>query len=574
MGYTPHMHHTDKHPLQRAVCELDRDLLLLLQRRHNLLARMGGHAGHISPAEEKILREAWQEASARVSNDPRLASQFFVLLQDMRFYQQAAQNGEDADAAPDPGFRQAFNLAPARSPVSVKLQAPLDFSQSCAWLLLAAASGQAVRLDPCLVCDPQLHFMRALELMGAKIFRDGDTLGIDSAAMLGAPDKSLHMGDGVASFFLLLGHYVMRPSRVRFSAENRLKAMDMAPVMHALPALGARLTPVVPKGSSFPLRLECAGHLPDSYAVPADVPNDFVRGLLLAAPFADHAITFDLSAHAGKAQILASTLPLLRTARANVEEQDNGLVTITPGPLSIPFRPDVPLETELCAFMTALPLVLGGEVRLAGTWPETPDAQTLVSTLTACGLDLQIRKEGIIARADKTLAYGKVDALEHMAPEQPSQSQPAVLLPLLTSLAACAALEGGKGRLPVQPGDEANAFVHSVGLTQDNEGDLAQKPASPTGRPVVWSAPSPLWALALALAACARERTNQGFKLGNPGVIKDLWPAFWALYNGLPNPGKPRERERDREHRPGTSAHRRIRTRAAATLPPENMDDD
>ena len=566
------MHHDDRHPLQRAVCELDRDLLMLLQRRHNLLARMGGHAGHISPTEEKALREAWQAASARVSNDPRLASQFFMLLQDMRFYQQAAQKGEDADveALRDLTLRQAFNLAPARSPVSVNLHAPLDNFTTCAWLLLAAASGQRTRLDPCLVCDPQLHFMRALELMGAAIFRDGDTLGTDPAALMGAPDKSLHMGDGAASFFLLLGHYVMRPSRVRFSAENTLKSLDMTAVMHALPALGARLTPVVPKASAFPLRLECSGHVPGTWAVPADVPNDFVRGILLAAPFAAAPITVDLSAHAGHRHILAYTMPILRAAQANITEHDATRLTITPGPLSIPEAPEVPLDVDLCSFVVALPLVLGGSVRLAGRWPGTPKGQTIADTLTACGLDMQIGADSVTARAEQTLAFGEVDGLTQTPTAQPLAS---TLAPLVTALAACAALEGGKGRLPVHLGEDATAFVHSVGLAQDSGGDLSLR--GPQGnRPVVWSAPTPRWALALALTACARERTNQGFKLGNPGIIKDLWPAFWSLYNGLPHPGKPRERERDQQHRPGNSAHRRIRTRSAAVLPPEITDDD
>ena len=563
------MHHNNQPPLQRAVCEIDRELLLLLQRRHDLLVRMAGHSGHISPAEEKALREAWQAASSRVSNDPRLASQFFVLLQDLRFYQQPARNGEDADATPDSGLRQAFNLAPARSPVRVNLHAPLDNAHTCAWLLLAAASGQAVRLDPCLVCDPQLHFMRALELMGAKTFRDCDTLGTDTAPLLGAPDKSLHMGDGVASFFLLLGHYVMRPSRVRFSAENSLKAMDMTPVIHALPGLGARLTPVVPKGNAFPLRLECSGHLPDSYAFSTDVPGEFVRGILLAAPFASHTIRFDLSAHTACRDILDDVLPILRAAGAIMQESDMG-IAITPGPLSIPATPAVAMDTDLCSFVAALPLVLGGEVRLAGVWPDSPRGRAIAGLLQACGLNLDCSNSGVIARAENTLASREVDGQALLPAAQPLAS---LLAPLVTALAACAALEGGKGHLPVQTSEEVAAFVHSVGLTQDRDGNLAAKPAQ-DNHPVVWSAPASGWALALALAAGARERTDQGFKLGNPGIIKDLWPAFWSLYNGLPNPGKPRVRERDRLHRPGAGTHRRIRTRAAAVLPPEVTNDN
>ena len=60
-------HATDTRPrksLRESVCDIDRDILRLLMRRHNLLRRMYNAKGHLDPAEEKFLREAREAAAS------------------------------------------------------------------------------------------------------------------------------------------------------------------------------------------------------------------------------------------------------------------------------------------------------------------------------------------------------------------------------------------------------------------------------------------------------------------------------------------------------------------------------
>lgn len=66
-----------RRPLRETVCEIDRDILRLLLRRHNILARMRGEKSHLDSAEEKLLRESWEGAVARISRDARLSGHFF-----------------------------------------------------------------------------------------------------------------------------------------------------------------------------------------------------------------------------------------------------------------------------------------------------------------------------------------------------------------------------------------------------------------------------------------------------------------------------------------------------------------
>ena len=61
-----------------------------------------------------------------------------------------------------------------------------------------------------------------------------------------------------------------------------------------------------------------------------------------------------------------------------------------------------------------------------------------------------------------------------------------------------------------------------------------------------WTAPSPVWALCLALGAYLRPQ----IKLANPGAATELLPNFWHIYNGLPKPTwqrAPKEEEKSNE---------------------------
>ena len=114
---------------------------------------------------------------------------------------------------------------------------------------------------------------------------------------------------------------------------------------------------------------------------------------------------------------------------------------------------------------------------------------------------------------------------------------------------------------------EVTSFLHAVGLERSAEGRLCktEQAASQLNVASAWNAPSPVWALALALTACARDTRGQGFRLGNPGVMTGLYPAFWALYNALPEPAAKRPVSGET---PTAPARRRIITSTVA-VPPE-----
>ena len=250
-------------------------------------------------------------------------------------------------------------------------------------------------------------------------------------------------------------------------------------------------------------------------------------------------------------------LPILRAADADISVTE-GRVRVAPGPLRLPARPRLPLEPELAVFLLALPLVLSGETRLDGGWPQWPGAQAAWELLQALGLDLRREQPGegrpegtVCAHAAAPLKRASLAAL----PAGLLAGLPTDWVPLPVALAACATLRGGEASLPELPGadmSEVTSFLHTVGLERTAEGRLCktEQAALQQNAAQAWNAPSPVWALALALAACARDTRNQGFRLGNPGIMTGLFPAFWTLYNALPEPAA--------KNRPGTKRQRRL----------------
>ena len=567
--------------LKEVVAEIDRDILRLLLRRHNLLERMRGGKPRLDAAEEKFLREAWQKAVSRVSRDADLSGRFFALMQDAAFLPRPAAEDQEADArgadaAPAVERREAFNLAPSRKPLDLSLRSPLACREARAWLFLAAASGQPLRLAPCLMNDPLVDLLKALNQMGAAVTREQDAVIARAAEPLGCPDKVLYLGDSIWNLFLLLAFYVGRPSRAKFLGETELKLADLSSTRRFLPQLGARFINVIPRSSGLPARLECSGIVPGRVDLPPDVPGELGAALLLAAPFWEREFTLGLAGHPQRERVIAFALPLLQAAAVSVAERD-GAVSVRPGVPVLPLEPALPMDAGLAAFLLSLPMPLGGDVRLEGAWPSGPDADAAWELLRALGVPVEASPARGGTVGVKLEAPRRAARLSTVPPATLARLS-GRLAPLPLALAACAALGGAEADAPATvlealrcPPELAADFFSAAGLVLAGDALRPGPELQDGGKPFVgpaWNAPSPAWALALALAACARPGRCHGLRLGNPGVLTALYPGFWALYNALPRP-VPRRRD-GAEEAPSAREHRRIRTAMVAVLPPEH----
>ncbi len=548
-----------RRPMRETVCDIDRDILKLVMRRHNLIQRMASPKGRLAPQEERYLRESWESQVAKVSADPRLASRFFTLLQEVDFLPRPEDGG--------PAKRPFFGLAPSTRPVTLRLNGFKDQEQTRLWSLLAASSGSAVRMGQVLLSDAVADCSRMLNQFGADFHRAADSMAAAASAPCEAPDKIIHVGSSAFNFYMSLAHYIGRPSHAKFTGGADLKLADFSALRHFLPTVGARLIALVPRSDGLPMRLESAGLVPELVRLPADLPAEFVICLLAAAPFYGRTTRFELAAIAGedRADILRRALPVLRQAGAGVDV-DGTMVAVRGDGVAVPSEPVMDMDPTLAAALFGLAAVNGGVVELAGTWPETARAAAVEELFAGLGLE--------IARKDGAVSLRTPDGWTLPdAPIAVPARLPADLAPLPLALACVQALRHGRAVVPAGPGDvpgDLGGFAGACGLLVDGDAiEPRHDDGMEHGTPV-WTAPSGMWACALAIAALARPHAGRGFQLNNPGVLTELWPGFWSLYNALPEPVQRRAEEAPVQ---AGRERRRILTSEKAQLTPRPEED-
>lgn len=531
-----------------AIHETDEELLRLVMRRARLLTRLRV-GDRLDPDVEKALRVSWEEKAARLTRDARLARELFRLIQTVEPLSHAEEE------------QPFFNLAPSPKAVNIHLPAPADTDTARCWMALAAAAGRPLSLARVPLTDAVVDAVKVLNQMGGQLWweEDGTILSRGGSGLARGMDKVLYVGDDAFNLWMVIALSLNIPSRFKITGGSSLRFLDLAPLSHFLPELSARLTTVVPGQHGLPIRLECAGIVPDTINLPADLPPDFVAALVLAAPFRERPTRFVLpeSGPAALPPLLDTVLTVLAKTGVMVDKSGRSLA-VTPGLPGLPEKPDLPMHTLLATALLLLPSLAGGQTQLEGRWV-SPLALRL---LKRAGLELQADSEGILATRQKNASpQAPSDRdMRDLAAEAPD------LLPLAVLLAALAARNGQAAALTGVPDAElesCEAFLARLGLAVDAQGEIRARDENDDTPLSAWLAPSGPWAMALALGAFLRPH----LRLANPGVLTELFPAFWSLYNTLPSPEFGHKKAEPPDAKP---ARRRIIAQGVyGELPPE-----
>ncbi len=537
--------------------DVDEDILKLIVRRARLLARMPENA-----SRERALRTHWEEHASRVSRDPRLIRQLFALLQEVNVAAEDLTTG-------------AFNLAPSSSPVQADLALPGSSRQARLYAALAAASGAETTINNVLLNTPLVECVKMLGQLGASARWDeigtprvriaagkGFAGTEQSGAVRSVLDKVLHAGEDPLNLYLLLFLMLTRPTRVKILGESNLRFLDLSPVRHFLPRLGARLSSVVPGQDGLPVRLEASALLPSAVNVPGELPDDAVTALLLATPFWHKPVTVDLGACAHAGALLDEAEAILRSCGCEMTRQGFTL-RVTPGTLRMPAAPALAMTLPLAFALLAMPGLNGGRVVLHGQWPASERLAAPAEALLRRVVDLHI-DGGTVESAP----------LGDTPPAWSFDDLPVELAGPALALFAHQLPGSGTKTLPCLPeGTDmllADEFLLHLGYTRNGR---TLEPA-PEAERLPWAAPDVWWGIGFALAAF----TRRDLRLSNPGSLTALIPPFWTAYNSLPEPTLERSLPAvSDEEAPSAPVRRRIHSKeflAEEDLPPALEYDD
>ncbi|HIW78921.1 MAG TPA: hypothetical protein H9874_07230 [Candidatus Bilophila faecipullorum] len=542
--------------------ELDRDLIKMIARRSRMLTRLpaSGASDH-----ERELRTSWEEHASAVSRDPKLIRQIFALLQEVEV------------APADMEQPTAFNLAPMRKPVNVDLPAPASDRLPRVHMTLAASGASECVLHGVPLNNPVMECLKGLNQVGARLrweedgrilCQGGEPVSGYSKSIL---DKVVHVGDDPFNLFLILFQMVTRPARLKIIGESGLKFVDLAPLRHFLPLLGARLTSVVPGQEGLPARLESSAMLPSEVAVPADLPADAVEALLIAAAGWERPVTMALGEHPEGRSVASKMLPILRDAgiEATLTDAEGALsLHVVPGKAHFGVEPGTGINLSAAAALLALPALAGGSVKLRGAWDATGDDQTregVRELFAAVGLDMRFSADCAAVSFGEGL--GEDAELPPLKPLTDLSGLPSSLFPVGLVLALIPAVRAKGGDLPRLPQNTdmtlVESFLNQLGLSCEDGRLVSIAPAS-----TPWASPSFPWALALSLAAFLRPN----IKLVNPGIVTNHLPWYWNAYNSLPTPSLARKSaEEEAAPAPSRPARRRV---LASHTPESEMPDE
>ncbi|NLE72381.1 MAG: 3-phosphoshikimate 1-carboxyvinyltransferase [Actinomycetales bacterium] len=316
-------------------------------------------------------------------------------------------------------------------PLDAVVEVPGSKSLTNRYLVLAALAEGPGRIRGALTSRDTLLMADALEVLGARVSRDGADWTVDPLDPGGAPagDGPLRVECGLAGtvmrFVPPVAALLGRP--VRFDGDPAARVRPVGPVLRALRALGAD---VADDGrGTLPFTVTGPGVVTGGLVdVDASGSSQFVSGLLLAAPrFAEGLVLRHTGPTLPSLPHIAMTVEVLRAAGVAVDDSRPHIWEVAPGPVA---ARDVRVEPDLsnAAPFLAAALVVGGTVRVPG-WPErtTQPGDRLPEILEAMGG--RARREGDVLAVTGTGVVHGIDVDLHDASE---------LAPTVAALAALA----------------------------------------------------------------------------------------------------------------------------------------
>lgn len=529
----------DEGPRERSAAELaqtlmkiDVDLMKLLVRRTTMLKRLRGGKDHASGLQavkaEKEVRSSWEKNAARFSRDPRFTRQLFSLLQEIQ-----VSTAKEAETL------RGFILSPQKKPLNLAMPGPVDLIGVYLCAALAAAQGRAMSFPGVVLGDALVNFVKTLNHCGAHFSWTGNWPEASRLHHAGGegvsfPDKVCYAGDSLFSLHLLVFMAAGDTGKTRFTGGAGLKVADLTGLRRFMPVLGARLAHNLPQSKGLPAYLESSGNLPSRVTLPGDMDITTLLALLTAAATWPTAVAFDVSSVSPgfMDRVLGLLEPIFKDFGIAVSWRDNLFSVCRPAPSQEPEESETPcsapdvhlsLDPVFNAYLLALPAFAGGRLSLRGTWPAQRSAAVRAEALLrGAHVAVSIDAESITADAENS--SGKAFSYEDAACFH------ADLIPLAHAFTALSLLSGAAEslRAPVADREVAESFYERLGLEIDDAG-FVRAAATPVGEGP-WTSSSFWWTLAFALCAYCKRHLS----LGNPGLVTEIAPSFWALYNALP----------------------------------------
>jgi len=490
------------------ISDIDNQVLDLLEKRAYLIRKEGAwrksrQKSLVDPKLEKLLRGSFDKKAGELGLDAKLTKQLFTLLN--QFSLADVRKKFEGDG---------YKLAPRVDKIEAAITGPRSFTYTRMMLAMAASAGAKISLSPVTMNAPNKDLAKALKLAKAPIHWDDNEIRNDGGNTLEFEGNMIFVGEDRFNFYILLCLALGHAGRCKFTGKPALQLLDIAALNKVLPKLGARLVPINPTNPGLPARLECGGSMDAAITLPGNLEPDFAAALTLAAWSFPGGLTINGLGKAARDRV-AEAVEVL-TACGIKAKLTKDSVTVSDGTPKIEEVPRLPLSLRLNSMLMALPLMAGGSINIAGTWPKNEKSDRVIEQFRALGLKIDIATENIVVRKDGEMPKGTPITIGETPELQP--------------LALALALKVGDTTMTGPFDETTTELLDRMGAAYEEiEGGIELK-AGTKRWDGTWFSPDPTWSMGCALAAYIVP----AIVLENHGEVTSTWPEFWNFYNSLP----------------------------------------
>ncbi|QGQ96205.1 3-phosphoshikimate 1-carboxyvinyltransferase [Paenibacillus psychroresistens] len=287
--------------------------------------------------------------------------------------------------------KQAVRISPSASPVQGTITMPGSKSLTNRALIMAALAVGTSRLEGILKSDDSYWCIHNLTQLGIKIQVDREIAIVEgNRGEWTLQGIELYVGAAGTIARFLPGALAIGRGVWHLKGSNRMHERPLAPLLDALTSLGAVIQYDANSGF-LPLTLHANGLMGGLVSLAGSVSSQFISGLLLAAPYAEEAITIKMEGSIVQPDYVELTLEMMRAFGVPSSWSDNGSsILIRPQKYkaqNIKLEPDV----STCGYFWALAALTNGRIRVDGIHSKTrqPDIELLnVLEVMGCTINL------------------------------------------------------------------------------------------------------------------------------------------------------------------------------------------
>lgn len=306
---------------------------------------------------------------------------------------------------------------------SITVEVPGSKSMTNRALLLATLAEGESTLRGALFSDDSRYFMKCVQELGfpVRIDEEGRVVAL-TGSRFGIPKKKaeIYVGSaGTAARFLtaLLG--ISEGSYV-LDASQQMKKRPMAPLLHSLEALGARIT-YLQEAEHFPFVLSSNGAAKQEIDINIDDSSQFLSALLISCCRTGRDFTIHVTGSHGMAYIDMTTKMMEEFGvKALRQERAGGVDYVVPGGQFYRAR-DYRIEPDVSAacYFYAMAMLLGVEVTAAHVFRDTLQGDIrLLEVFSEMGGTVRETPEGIALRGPRHGRFHGVTADMHAFSDQ------------------------------------------------------------------------------------------------------------------------------------------------------------